>query len=153
VAGLVCAVLAGLGHGQDNAERAAGEGRLAMRLQVQVHQGRLSVDLWDAEVAKVLARIGRDAGILITGSPTSGVRLSAQFTDVELDAGLRRLLRLAALSYALRYAQGPTGMASVQEVRVFGAAADGASAPLNATRRADPDRTVQSRLGPPSPAD
>jgi hypothetical protein len=153
VAGLILAVLAGLGHGQDQPDRTAGEGHLAARLQVHVHQGRLSVDLWNAEVSKVLAQLGQAAGVLITGSPTSGARVSAQFTDVELEVGLRRLLRLAALNYAIRYAQETTGVASVREVRVVGAAADGFSAPLNATTRAGPGRPMHSRLGPQPPAD
>jgi hypothetical protein len=116
LAWLLVAALCGSGHGLE---------RPAQRLHLTVHQGRLSVDLWEAEVAKVLVRLGQEAGVTITGSPTSGERISAQFTDVELEVGLRRLLRLASLSHAIRYAQGPTGAVGVHEVRVFTAAPEG----------------------------
>jgi hypothetical protein len=36
--------------------------------------------------------------MIITGSPTSGTRGSMQFTDLELEAGLHRLLQLASPS-------------------------------------------------------
>jgi hypothetical protein len=153
VAGLLLAVLAGPGHGQDKPERAAREGHLAKRLHVQVHHGRLSVDLWEAEVGEVLARIAQTAGVIITGSPISGVRVSAQFTDVELEAGLRRLLQRASVSHVVRYARDPTGAIGMQEVRVFGVASEGLPAPLNATTRAGPARTVRSRAGSQPPVD
>jgi hypothetical protein len=98
---LLVAAVSALGYGLERPALAAGEGRSgvpAAQLHPTVQQGRLSVDLRDAEVAEVLARLGQDAGVLITGSPTSEARVSAQFTDVELEVAVRRLLRLAALS-------------------------------------------------------
>ena len=111
--------------GKTEPEPTAGEGRLAKRLHVTVHQGRLSVDLYEAEVAKVLARIGHEAGVIITGSPISGARVSAQFTDMEFAAGLRRLLQRASLNYAVRYARDSTGAVAMHEVRVFGMPSEG----------------------------
>jgi hypothetical protein len=125
---LFLAALAGPGHGLERPAPTVREdtsGLPTARLYLTVHQGRLSVDLRDAEVGEVLARLVQDAGVRITGSPTSGERVSAQFTDVELEVGLRRLLRLASLSPAIRYTQGSTGAMGVYEVRVFGAAPEG----------------------------
>jgi hypothetical protein len=153
---LLVAAVSALGYRLEKPAPSVGEGRsggLTAQLHMTVHQGRLSVDLREAEVAEVLAWLGQAAGVLITGSPAAGERVSAQFTDVELEVGLRRLLRLAALSYAIRYAEAPTGVASVQEVRVFGAVTEEPLSPLNATARTGPDRTARSRAGPQPPAD
>jgi type II secretory pathway component GspD/PulD (secretin) len=91
----------------------------APRLQVTVHQGRLSVDLWEADLREVLAQIHQQAGIPIRVSPGPAHTVSVQFTDVVLDHGLRQLLRLASRSYAMRYAPGPTGEVTLAEVQVF----------------------------------
>jgi hypothetical protein len=72
--------------------------RAATGHSVVVHDGRLSVDLQDADLGAVLAQIGRQAGIRMSAGPSAGARVSARFADVELEAGLRRLLRLASLS-------------------------------------------------------
>lgn len=147
---LLMAAVSALGYGLERPALAAGEGRSgvpAAQLHVTVHQGRLSVDLWEAEVSKVLARLGQETGIRITGSPTSGERVSAQFTDVELEGGLRRLLRLASLSHAIRYAQRPTGAVGMDEVRVFEAANQGPPPPLSGTAR-DPEARAASSADP-----
>ena len=147
---LLVAALFGPEHGLWRPQPAAGEGRSdapAARLHLTVHQGRLSVDLWEAEVSKVLVRLGQATGVLITGSPTSGERVSAQFTDVELEVGLRRLLRLASLSHAIRYAQGPTGTMGVHEVRVFTAATEGPLSRPHETAR-DPEARAASSADP-----
>ena len=94
---LLVAAFSELGHGIERPAPAAGDAASsvpATRLHLAVHRGRLSVDLWDAEVAAVLAWLGQAAGVLITGSPASGGRVSTQFTNVEPEVGLRRLLRL-----------------------------------------------------------
>jgi hypothetical protein len=156
VAWLVLVVLLGLGPKVMGPALYAGEnssGRPSSRLHVAVHQGQLSVDLWEAEVGEVLARIGHEAGVIITGSPPSGARVRAQFRDVELEAGLRRLLGRASLSYAIRYARDSTGAMAMQEVRVFGLAGEEPPAPLNAAARVGPDHTVRSRVGLPPSAD
>lgn len=138
---LIVATVSAPGHGLERPAPAVGKGHSggrATRLHLTVQQERLSVDLWEAEIGEVLARLGQDAGVLITGSPTSGERISAQFTNVELEVGLRRLLRLAALSYAIRYAEGPTGAVTVNEVRVFQAAPEGSlPLPHDTTRDAE----------------
>jgi transposase len=52
---------------------------------VAVHQGRLSVDLWEADLGEVLAQIHRQAGFSIRVSPGPEHTVSVQFTDVALD--------------------------------------------------------------------
>jgi hypothetical protein len=106
--------------------------RRTPRLQVAVHQGRLSVDLWEADLGEVLAQIHQQAGISVNVSPGSEHRVSVQFTDVALDQGLRRLLQLASRSYAMRYAPGPTGEVALREVQVFAAAPAGGQNPAGA---------------------
>ena len=98
---------------------------------VAVHDGQLSVDLREAPVREVLAAIGQQAGLRVHVDGAANRTVNAQFTDVELDQGLRRLLRAASLSYALLYAQGPAAMVVLQEVRVFGEARDAAPARHN----------------------
>jgi hypothetical protein len=106
----------------------------APRVQVAVQQGRLSVDLWEADLGDVLAQIRQKAGIPIIVSPNAGKSISAQFTGVALEPGLRRLLQLAAQSYAIRYAPGPAGVMVIQEVRVFGTAPAEGPVPVVADR-------------------
>lgn len=99
------------------------------REQVTVEHGRLSVHLQDADVGKVLAHIGRQANIVLRIAPALKTTISVQFTDVALDQGLRRLLRLASLNYVLVYAQDSTGNTTLQEVRVLGDEQGDASPP------------------------
>lgn len=87
---------------------------------VVVQEGRLSVDVQAADLGEVLAQIGQQAGIRISAGPSAGKRVSARFADVELEEGLRRLLRLASLSHLFLYAQGPAGTVAITEVRVLG---------------------------------
>lgn len=101
---------------------------LANRLHVAVHQGRLSVDLEGADVGEVLALIGQQAAVPVISGAGSGKQISIQFTDVELEQGLRRLLRSASLSHAILFAQGPAGALLMKEVRVFWEG--GAASPL-----------------------
>jgi hypothetical protein len=112
VTALLVGLLAGLAAGAP-----APAGR---RLRVAAHDGQLSVDVHQAEIGAVLAQIGAQAGVRIVWAQPAARQVSAQFSGVELDAGLRHLLRLAALSYVMRYGQGPTGAPVVQEVRVYG---------------------------------
>jgi hypothetical protein len=104
----------------------------ASRMQVTVHQGRLSVNLWEANLGEVLAQIHQQAGIAIRVRPSIEHTVSVQFTDVALDHGLRRLLQLASRSYAMRYAPGPTGEVALQEVQVFAGAPAGDQSPARA---------------------
>ena len=112
VTALLVGLLAGLAAGAP-----APAGR---RLRISAHDGQLSVDVHQAEIGAVLAQIGAQAGVRIVWAPPAARQVSAQFSGVELDAGLRHLLRLAALSYVMRYGPGPTGAPVVQEVRVYG---------------------------------
>jgi hypothetical protein len=118
--------------------------RRAPRLQVAVHQGRLSVDLWEADFREVLAQIQQQAGIAISVRPGPEHPLSVQFTDVALDQGLRRVLQLASRSYAMRYAPGLTGEVALQEVQVFAEAPAGDQSPVGA---ADTGETLGAEVG------
>jgi len=91
-------------------------------MQVTVDEGSLSVDLREAPVREVLAMIGQQAGLRVRIDAAATRMVSAQFTAMALDQGLRRLLRVASLSYALLYTRGPTATAILHEVRVFGEA-------------------------------
>ena len=96
----------------------------AKGLYVGVQEGRLSVDVQEADLGEVLTQVGRQAGIRISSSPSSGKRVSARFASVELEEGLRRLLRLASLSHIFLYANGPGGTVTISEVRVLGEGQD-----------------------------
>jgi hypothetical protein len=117
------------------------------RLQVAVHQGRLSVDLWEADLGEVLAQIHQQAGISISVSLGREHTVSMQFTDVALDQGLRRLLQLASQSYAMRYAPGRTGEVTLQEVQVFAEAPAGDQRPAGAAHAGEePEAEVSQRF-------
>jgi hypothetical protein len=89
-------------------------------MYVTVNDGTLSVDLREAPVQEVLAMISQQAGLRVRIDAAATRMVSAQFAAMALDQGLRRLLRGASLSYALRYTRGPTATAVLDEVRVFG---------------------------------
>jgi hypothetical protein len=89
------------------------------KVYIAVQQGRLSVDLREVDIGEVLVRIGQETGIPILFAPSSGKRIGAYFANVELDEGLRRLLRLASLSHIILYTRGPSGAVAIKEVRVF----------------------------------
>jgi hypothetical protein len=93
------------------------------------------VDLQEADLGEVLAQIGRQAGIRISSGPSAGKRVSARFAGVELEEGLRRLLRLASLNHIFLYAPGPAGKIAVSEVRVLGEGQDTSPRPATATDR------------------
>jgi hypothetical protein len=106
-----------------------------------IHQGRLSVQLQDADIGDVLAAIGRQAGITIQGDPRPGIRVSMQFNGIPLDEGLRRLLRLASLSSTMVYAHSPKGAIVLTAVHVFEEATGPAPHPqLAAEPPAEDDR-------------
>ena len=109
----------------------------APRLHVAVQQGQLSVDLWEADVKEVFTQIGQKAGVPIIMSSSAGETISAQFTGVTLEQGLRRLLQQASRSYAMLYAPDPAGGMAMREVRVFGKAHDGGPIPVVAERAAE----------------
>jgi hypothetical protein len=113
----------------------------APRLQMAAHQGRLSVDLWEADLEEGLAQIHQQAGIAISVSLRPEHTVSMQFTDVALDQGRHRLLQLASQSCAMRYAPGPTGEVTLQEVQVF------AEAPAGDQSSAGPAWTSPPREG------
>jgi len=119
----------------------------ASRLQVTVHQGRLSVNLWEADLGEVLAQIHQQAGITISVRPSTEHTVSVQFTDVALDHGLRRLLQLASRSYAMRYAPGPTGEVALEEVQVFAGTPAGDQSPAGVAHAGEtPGAEVSQRF-------
>ena len=89
------------------------------RVKVMVVQGRLSVDLKDAELRTVLEQIAKQVGFTLLTGPIEHKTVSVQFTDVPLEQGLRRLLRLTALNHAMRSAPDAAGLVALQELRVF----------------------------------
>jgi hypothetical protein len=115
---------------EDTRQRNAARG-----LDVVVQAGRLSVNVQEVDLAEVLAQIGRQANIRISSGPSAGKRVSARFASVELEDGLRRLLRLASLSHLFLYAQGPGGTVTISEVRVLG---EGKEAPPSPAPLAEP---------------
>jgi len=103
-------------------------------LHVEVHQGRLSVDLREADVEEVFDQIRQQAGVPITGSPSATETISLQFTDLVLEEGLRRVLQRASLSYAMLYAPDRAGGVVMREVHVFGRTREEGQDPLVAER-------------------
>jgi hypothetical protein len=147
VAWLLVAWLSRPGYGFEGPEPHAGEDHQASQLHVTVRQWRLSVNLWEAEVGEVLTRIAQEAGLAILGSSRAGTKVSVQFTDVALEHGLRRLLRLVSLSHAILYARSPTGLA-VHEVWVFEAAQEEPlHQPITAERNTEEPVAEVSPLG------
>jgi hypothetical protein len=98
-------------------------------LPTAVQQGRLSVNLLDADIIEVLDAISAQAGITLRVIAKVRKTVNAQFSEVALDEGLRRLMHLPALSYAMRYAPDPAGASTIKEVFVLGEGTGGAPAP------------------------
>ena len=140
VSALLVGLLAGLAAGAS-----APAGR---RLRIVAHDGQLSVDVHQAEIGAVLAQIGAQAGVRIVLAQPAARQVSAQLSGVELDAGLRHLLRLAALSYVMRYGPGPTGAPVVQEVRIYGGEAPAGDLAAAAPAPAAPDAPGPARDAP-----
>jgi hypothetical protein len=116
-----------------------------VRLRVAVEAGQLSVDLREAPVRAVLAAIGRQADLRVRMEAGDARTVTAQFTAMAVEPGLRRVLRAASLSYALAYTPGPGASPALAEVRVFRGALDTAREAL------PPDAHV--RAGAPDGAD
>jgi hypothetical protein len=102
-------------QGEDTRQRGVAKG-----LQIIVREGRLSVDVQEADLGEVLVQIGRQAHIRMVLGPSSGKRVSARLEGVELEEGIRRLLRLVSLSHIFLHARGPADKVILSEVRVLG---------------------------------
>ena len=87
--------------------------------RVTVVQGRLSVDLRDADMQTVLAQIAKQAGFTLLTGPLERQTVSVQFADVPLEQGVRRLLRLASLNHVMLSAPAAAGRVALKELRVF----------------------------------
>ncbi len=70
-------------------------------MHVAVDAGQLSVDLKEASVREVLVAIGQQAGLRVRIDAEDSRTMTAQFTAMDVEQGLHRLLRTASLSYAL----------------------------------------------------
>lgn len=87
--------------------------------RVTVVQGRLSVDLRDADMQAVLTQIAQQAGFTLFTGPLERQTVSVQFADVPLEQGIRRLLRLASLNHVMLSAPHVAGRVALRELRVF----------------------------------
>jgi hypothetical protein len=113
----------------------------------------LSVDLRDADIAMVLSRIGEQAGFSVIMGPIARKTISVQFTDTELLQGLRRLLRLASLSYALGNTARTESGVGLKELWVFSEGeGDTRSLPRVAARTVEAPTPDTQQLQQESPA-
>jgi hypothetical protein len=156
LASLFVTLIPWLGHG------AQGH-MLGSQRDIMVHQGRLSVHLWEADVRDVLTAIEQQAGITIHADLRPGIRVSTYFSGMLLDEGLRHLLRRASLSSTMVYTSGPASAVMLTAVYVFEEATGPAPTPQLATQPpAEDDRekggisfaealAQLSSVGPPLP--
>lgn len=91
----------------------------AGRASVTVADGQLSVNLREADLHTILSQIAREAGFSLIMPSRARETISAQFSEMELSQGLRRLLRLASLNYAMIYEASPDDRESLKEVWVI----------------------------------
>jgi len=112
---------------------------------IAVSQERLSVNVRETDVREVLTQVAQQTGITIIAHLHTETRVSASFTDLALDTGLRHLLRIASLSHAMRYSRGSTGAVVLTEVDVFEAAPGETSLPQQV---AEPEVEDRSAAGP-----
>lgn len=89
------------------------------RASVTVADGQLSVNLRDADLHTILSRIGREAGFSLIMPSSARETISVQFSEMELSQGLRRLLRLASLNYAMIYEASADASENLKEVWVI----------------------------------
>jgi hypothetical protein len=120
--------------------------------RIAADQGRLSVDLKQADIQAGLANIAEQAGIAITIGSIDQRAISVRFTDMELEAGLRRLLQLASLNYSILYSQRQAGTAVIKEVYVFGEGQQGEPQPPVVAESASNENTGKNNLRVVSPS-
>lgn len=128
----LCPLPGGWSNAEEPAANATRAGALVQQPRIRVQQGRLTLSLRDDDVRQVIMELGQLAGIPVILGPIPERRVSAEFTDVELEEGFRRLLRLAALNHTILYAQGPGGKLTITKVLVFGPQPGGAPLPPTA---------------------
>ncbi len=121
------------------------------RASITVERGQLSVHLRQADLQAVLAQIGEQAGITIVMDPKDHRTITAELTNVELEDGIRRLLRGASLSHTILYTREAGGAVAIKEVRVLGEESGGeplepAVAKANGNTKGD---NVVSHTAPP----
>jgi len=123
---------------------------------VKVVDGRLSVNLKEADLGDALSRVGHEAGFVLKMMPTAQKTISAQFVDMTLIQGVRRLLRLASLSYAMVYDEKDQATDGLKELWVFGMTKEGASdfqtaAARNEASDTDREPSQQQSASPRNP--
>jgi hypothetical protein len=69
-------------------------------MDVTVREGRLSVNLRDAPLGDVLRLIGQEAHLKVNLDGQFGTPITATFTGLPLEAGIRRLTREHSSSFA-----------------------------------------------------
>jgi HEAT repeats len=116
-------------------------------IEVGIQDGWLTVDLRRAPLAAVLRMIGDRAGLRVRLHGELGGPITAAFTALALDQGIRRLIR--GHSFALTYAPSRDGAGQpvLTEVRVYGAAAaDGAAVRMGATGPPRPEPSAAAMV-------
>jgi len=97
------------------------------RPRINLANGRLSVDLQQADIRIVLSRIARQVGFSLRMAPTGADTINVQFRDLTLIDGLRRLLHSASLSYAMVYEAKADTTGGLKELWVFSTASHGSA--------------------------
>ena len=108
---------------------------------VEVADGRLTVDLRDADLEDALSRIAERAGFELRTSGPLG-RVTAAFTASSVEEGLRRLVQDHELMLVYRASEGGRGGGDLAEVRVFAATSSGATRGAGAASNASPAATL-----------
>lgn len=86
------------------------------QLRIVLEDGRLSVDLENADIRQVLAEIGAKTGIRFVVDPLAARPITSSFRAMDVEPALRRLLNLAALDYTIVYDGDPERPIQVAEV-------------------------------------
>jgi hypothetical protein len=103
------------------------------------------VDLQEADMETVLAQIGQQTSIRMSSGPSAGKKVSARFSGVELEEGIRRLLRSASLNHVFMYSGKPGGSVTISEVRILGEGKPSVSSPASVMESGMPPSEPASR--------
>lgn len=134
----------------------------AAPIKADVQQGLLTVDIRDVPLAEVLRLIGEQAGLRVVIQGDASTPVSATFTGVPLDQGIKRLAREHSFVLLYAPARGGTQGPILAEVRLYGASdrepARGGPTPSPLASRGGPgdpasrasaaDRTTPTAQGP-----
>lgn len=104
---------------------AAAEEAAPSALRVVVEEGRLTVNLPDVRLARVLRLIGMRAGVAIAMRGDLSARVTEAFVGVPLDEGIRRLVRGHSAVLYYSPSRDGTGPPVLSRVAVIGSLAGG----------------------------